>query len=131
MLFYTCQGDTTYINERGNKMKREKIELTRRNVTPSQFAAYVRQQIKKHNLKTILADDIDFEYWKNGGDLEFDYHDIPGKPCQAEKSISQPYEMQTYIRNWDGTMYNLIMEFTFWDEKTGTGYFYFINAWND
>lgn len=36
--------------------------------------------------------------------------------------------MQTYVRNWDGTVYNMIMEFTFWDKKTGTGYFYFLNT---
>lgn len=110
-------------------MERTELELTRRGVTPARFAAYVRAQIRKHDLKGLLsAEDIDLDYWRRGGDLEFDYHDIPGKPCKAEKSISKPYEMQTYVRNWDGTVYNMIMEFTFWDGKTGTGYFYFLNT---
>lgn len=116
-------------------MKKEELEIMRHNVTPAQFAAYVRQQIKKHNLTTICAGDIDLEYWKKGGDLEFDIrHDDSEKetaPCKAESSISKPYEMQTYIRQWDGTCYNEIMEFSFDDEKTGTGYFYFICTWNE
>ena len=110
--------------------KKEQLELTRHNVTPAQFLAYVRHQIRKHNFTSILADDINFEYWKNGGDLEFDYHDVVGKPCKAEKSVSQPYKMQTYILNWDGTVYNLIAEFEFDDDKRGWGYFYFVNTWD-
>ena len=107
---------------------REELEAMRTNVTPAQFAAYVRSQIRKHNFKWISAGDIDFEYWKTGGDLEFNYHDDPEKPCKAEKSVSKPYEMQTYVMNWDGTVYNMIMEFNFWDEKTGSGYFYYLNT---
>ena len=108
-------------------MKKEELELTRKNVTPAQFAAYVRHQIRKHGLEIICAEDIDLDYWKRGGDLEFNTkHD-----GIHEKSVSKPYEMQTYIRNADGTVYNLIMEFIFWDDKTGNGYFYFINTWND
>ena len=115
-------------------MKKEELEIMRHNVTPAQFAAYVRQQIKKHGLTAICAEDIDLEYWKKGGDLEYNIrHDDSEKetaPCKAESSISKPYEMQTYVRRWDGTCYNEIMEFSFDDEKTGTGYFYFICTWN-
>ena len=109
----------------------EELELSRTNVTPAQFLAYVRQQIRKHNFIAICAEDINLAYFAKGGDLEFDYHDVPGKPAKAEKSVSQPYMMQTYILNWDGTVYNHIMEFDFDDEKTGHGYFYFINTWDD
>lgn len=106
---------------------REEMELTRHNVTPAQFCAYVRAQIRKHNFKAIDAGDIDIAYWRAGNDLNFYYHDVPEKPCRAEKSVSRPYEMQTFVLNWDGTVYNMIMEFTFDDDKTGTGYFYFVN----
>lgn len=106
-------------------MKREELELTRRGVTPAQFAAYVRQMLKKHG----YSEEIDFEYWKRGGDIEFDYHDDPTRPAAAERGVSKPFQMQTYIRNWDGTVYNLIMEFDFWDDRTGFGYFYYRCDW--
>ena len=106
-------------------MKTNELELTRRGCTPAQFAAYVRHMIKKHGIDSV---EIDFDYWKRGGDIEFDYHDDPSRPCKAERSVSKPYQMQTYIRNWDGTVYNLIMEFDHWNERTGIGYFYFLNT---
>lgn len=104
---------------------KEMLEIMLHNTTPARFAAYVRYQIRNHKFEGICADDINFKYWKAGNDLEFDYHDIDEKPCKAEKSISKPYEMQTYIKNWNGTCFNQIMEFQFDDEKTGSGYFYY------
>lgn len=114
-------------------MKKETIELTRHNITPAAFASYVRQQIKKHEFKTILAGDIDTAYWKAGNDLNCDivYHDSEKDPVMHEKTVSRPYEMQVYVKNWDGTVYNMIMQFDFWDDKTGTGYFFFVNTWKD
>lgn len=112
-------------------MKREELELSRHNVTPAQFLSYVRSMIRKHNLTTISPLDIQLDSFATGGDIEFEYHDKTGKACKAEKSVSKPYQLQTYVLNWDGTIYNLIMEFDFWDEKTGFGYFYFVNTWNE
>lgn len=112
-------------------MHKEELELMRHDVTPAQFLAYVRHQIRKHNLTAICADDITLRYFANGNDLNFSYKYGPDGPCKEERSVSKPYEMQTYIRNHDGTVYNHIMEFNFYDEKTGYGYFYFINTWND
>lgn len=48
-------------------------------------------------------------------------------PCKSEICKSFAYDMQTYIPNWDGSMYNEICEFTFDDEKTGHGYYYQAN----
>ena len=104
---------------------KKELELMRHNCTPSQFAAYVRHQLKKHNLNDIW--EIDYEYWKRGGDIEFDYSNDATKPAAAERSISKPYEMQTYFRGWNGAVFNVIMEFDFFDEKTGTGYFYILD----
>lgn len=111
-------------------MFKEELELTRRNVTPSQFCAYIRNQIRQHNFESIRAEDIDLDYWRRGNDLSFDIkgNDPENDPCEHERSISKPYEEQTYILNWDGSVYNFILEFNFWDDKTGTGYFYFVNT---
>lgn len=103
------------------------IELSRRNVTPAQFLAYVRNQLTKKGIRD-LASDLDLRYWAAGNDLNFYYHDDPERSCKAERSVSKPYEMQTYVRNWDGTEYNEICEFQFWDDKTGTGYYFLKNT---
>lgn len=105
------------------------IEIMRHNVTPAQFLAYVRGQLKKKDLRDI-ASDLDLDYFALGNDLNFYYYNEPDRPCKSEKSVSRPYEMQTYVRNWDGTCYNEICEFQFDDEKTGTGYYYLLNTIN-
>ena len=108
-------------------MKKYEIEIERNNVTPAQFLAYVRAQLKKHNMND-LSSDLDLDYFRRGNDRNSSYHDIPGKPCKAETSVSKPYEMQTYCLNWDGTRYNEICEFEFDDDKTGYGYYYLVDT---
>ena len=108
-------------------MKKYEIEIKRSNVTPAQFLAYVRAQLKKHGLNDISSGP-DLDYFRGGYDLNCSYHDIPGKPCKAETSVSKPYEMQTYVLNWDGTCYNEICEFEFDDDKTGHGYYYLVDT---
>ena len=112
-------------------MKRYEIEIERRNVTPAQFLAYVRQQLTKKGLRD-LASDLDLDYFRRGNDLNFAYRtEDRERPCRAEKSVSKPYEMQTYVLNWDGTCYNEICEFQFDDDKTGFGYYYLLNTVNE
>lgn len=112
------------------KTRTEQLELTRHNVTPAQFLAYVRQQIKKRDFNGICAIDIRLDDFKRGGDIEFNINNTHLGPQNSgvhrEVSVSKPYEMQTYVLNWDGTVYNHIMEFDFDDDKKGTGYFYYI-----
>jgi len=112
----------------------EELEMQRRNVTPSRFLSLVRSEIRKRGFTAISPDDLDLNYWAKGGDLEFDNNNKnnPSAPVAHERSVSRPYEMQTYIKQWNGDVYNLICEFTFWDaeERTGWGYFYFINKCN-
>lgn len=114
------------------KQMKEQLEMMRHNVTPSQFLSAVRAAIRSKGLTGICPEDLSLNYWKAGNDLNFDnkYSDPANDPCMSERSVSRPYEMQTYIRNWDGTVYNLIAEFMFDDEKRGSGYFYFVNTWN-
>ena len=111
-------------------MMKEELELTRRNCTPAQFLGYARAQIRKAKLECICAEDIDLDYFKAGNDLNFDIDNRGNTeaPCEREKSVSKPYEMQIYIKNWDGTVFNHIMEFEFDDDKTGHGYFYIVNT---
>lgn len=47
--------------------------------------------------------------------------------CQAETVRQFSCDTQTYIRNFDGTFYNEICEFTFDTEKRGHGYYYQAN----
>lgn len=114
-------------------MKTEKtfeIEIMRHNVTPSQFLAYVRSRVDAKGGKYIRSD-LDLDYFKRGDDLNFDVKhgeedgDIAGL---HEKSISRPYEMQTYLRFANGAVYNEICEFQFDDDKKGFGYYYLINV---
>lgn len=103
------------------------IEVTRNGCTPAEFLAYVRRMLRAKQLRH-LASDLDLGYFRSGSDQNFYYHDDPEKPCKAEKSVSKPYEMQTYVLNWDGTQYNEICEFEFDDEKHGHGYYFLLNT---
>lgn len=98
------------------------IELTRYDVTPAQFLAYVKANLKRRDIRD-MASDLDLRYFAAGSDLNFDHkHD-----GIYERSVSKPYEMQTYIRQEDGRVYNEICEFQFHDDKTGVGYYYLRN----
>ena len=108
-------------------MTNTEIELSRYDVTPAQFLAYVRSQLNKKGIRD-LASDLDLKYWAAGNDIEFDYHDDTSKPCKAEKSVSKPYQMQTLVVNWDGSSYNEICEFEFFDDKKGYGYYFLRNV---
>lgn len=50
--------------------------------------------------------------------------DATDAPCKAETIRNFAYDCQTYILNFDGSMYNEICEFTFEDETHGHGYYY-------
>ncbi len=43
-----------------------------------------------------------------------------------ETNRSETYDYQVYLANEDGSLYNIICEFQFRDEKIGYGYFYTI-----
>lgn len=48
-------------------------------------------------------------------------------PCKAETCKTFAYDYQTYILNFDGSMFNEICEFTFDKENCGHGYYYQAN----
>lgn len=97
-------------------------EFMRENVTPAQFLAYLRKMQKIH---PGMASDFDLNYFRAGNDLNFN---ITHEDGSVEKSVSEPYRAQVYIRGTDGSVYNEIWEFDFWDEKTGYGYYYTIQT---
>ena len=118
------------------------IELTRHNVTPAKFFAEIRFACKQKGIDFGLELE-DFEnptqlynvryYVMNGKKVcycdGFRYEEpAESAPCEAEILLQQPYECQTYIKGFDGSSYNEICEFTFDDEKRGTGYYYQANV---
>ena len=112
-------------------MKKFEYECQRNNVTPSQFLTYVRGRVDYKGGQNIRSD-LDLDYFRRGNDLNFDIkHEGDSLDGVHEISISKPYEMQTYIRYPDGTVYNEICEFNFWDDKKGNGYYYLMNVYDD
>lgn len=106
------------------KTKTFEIEISRTNVTPSQFLAYVRHSVDRKGGE-LLRGDLRLDYFRAGNDLNFD---ITHEDGTHEVSVSKPYEMQTFISWQTGAKYNEIAEFTFDDEKTGHGYYYLLNV---
>lgn len=98
------------------------IEIERFNVTPAQFLAYLRSMQKKH---PEMANDFSLEAFKGEG-WSIAYNDaLPSeRPCESERITDKPFEKQTYLRNFDGSTYNEIIEFEFDDDRTGHGYYY-------
>ena len=104
------------------------IEIQRSNVTPAQFLAYVRNRVDAKGGE-MLRSDLSLDYFKRGDDLNFDiHHEEPEFDGLHEKSISKPYEMQTFLHYSNGAVYNEICEFEFDSEKTGHGYYYLVNV---
>ena len=98
------------------------IEIQRHNVTPGQFLAYLRSMQKKH---PEMANDFNLDQFAAESWSVSYTNALPSeKPCNAERVTDKPFNKQTYIRNFDGTTYNEIIEFDFDDEKTGHGYYY-------
>lgn len=102
------------------------IEIERNNVTPTQFLAYLRKMQKKH---PEMACDFDLA-WFEGSGWNSDYTDgtPETRPAAAERNTDRPYEKQTYIRWFDGSCYNEIIEWDSWDGVTGHGYYYTVNV---
>lgn len=111
---------------KGNKTF--EIEIQRCGVTPAQFLAYVRSRVDAKGGR-MLRSDLDTRYFAAGDDLNFDIHHEGGElDGLHEKSISRPYEMQTFLRYANGATYNEICEFVYDDDKTGHGYYYLVNV---
>lgn len=99
--------------------------ITRRNVTPAAFMAYVRRRLTA-NGGIDYAGDLDTRNLETGSShCSWDTTAEDGTHCI---SVEKPYHLQNYTRFPDGRVYNEIIEFDFDDEKTGCGYYYLLDA---
>lgn len=117
------------------------IELQRRGITPAKFFAEIRFACKKKGIDFGLEMDQfvtpiqpgNYRYFVQDGKkicYNGDYrYELPAEdaPCQSEVCRDLPYDCQTFILNFDGSCYNEICEFTFYDDKIGYGYYYQMN----
>lgn len=93
------------------------IEIQRTNITAAAFLSYVRRRVDEKGGKYHRSD-LELDYFRAGNDLNFDdIHD----DGMHEYSKSKPYEMQTYIQDADGAVYNEICEL-----NDGNGYYYLL-----
>ena len=124
----TMTNNTTNTTETVKTVTDFEIEIMRHNVTPAQFLAYVRQRVDAKGGRWFRGD-LDLRWFKaSGWDYGYEWG-VPGdKGCASEKGVDKPYEKQTYIRYFDGSVYNEIVEFQFDDEKRGTGYYFITNT---
>lgn len=114
------------------------IEIERNNVTLSQFLSYIRSRCKKRGIdfgiekEDFLSPTIPYNVSYRVIDGEKHCYDgnrhyiVDGAdaPCIAETMVILPLNFQTYILNFDGSLYNEICEFTFDDQKRGHGYYF-------
>lgn len=117
------------------------IEMQRNNTTPAQFFATVKSECKKKGIDfSIKLDEfknpnhICSNRYYIKGDKKICYNDgyrsewpVTNEPCKSEILVQSPYEYQTYILNFDGSVFNEICEFTFDSQQHGHGYYYQIN----
>lgn len=119
------EGDTTMQSNTIITHTDYELEVMRHDVTPGQFLAYVRARAKAKDLYLYVMSAKDFaknDEWV----INYDWGTPDTKPCVAEICRDKAYDKQTYIRNFDGSVYNEIIEFTFDNEKTGHGYYYIV-----
>jgi hypothetical protein len=131
------------------------IEIERNHVTVKEFLTYVKNQCAQKGADWIDIDKALFE--NPAQNLYRSYHVKDGiKYCttgykrrneqtggvetvfsnseyeadtgaEAETSREFPHDWQSCIRNFDGSIYNEICEFTFDDARRGHGYFFMLN----
>lgn len=100
-------------------------EMERNEVTPARFLGYVRENCKKRGIDFDMSME---EFKRDDWSCQY-FHGTPEtRPCEAELIRDHPYDKQTYIHCFDGSVYNMICEFTFDSERTGHGYFYTIQT---
>lgn len=118
---------------------KQDVEVTRTNITVKQFFKAIEKALERKGMSFLMVDLDSFEHTTSNEDSR--YHikdgikyysynfftvqqDATDSAAQSEIYTVRPYNFQTYCKNFDGSGYNEICEFTFDDEKKGTGYYY-------
>jgi len=96
------------------------FETKRSNITPKQFWTHCAKAFEKKTGRNFEWLDS-FEYWSNPTDNADNTwkHEDWDEP-KTEICRIKPFNIQLYLQG----SYNFIMEFDFWDDKTGWGYCY-------
>lgn len=109
--------------------KKYQVEIQRTDITPRAFWGYCRREIERRTGgKASLEDWLDeYGYWTDPVQtFNIDSWHEDWEHPRREICKIQPYKMQFMLE----CSYNFIMEFQFWDDKTGNGYLWMIE-WDD
>jgi hypothetical protein len=121
-------------------------EIQRHGVTIGEFLRYIDKMLSKKGLERGFsreelvspAREYSTSYTVVDGEKICHFVEIDGAksrhwsstedggdaPCEAETYRQFAYDFQVYSKNWDGSCYNEICEFTFDGNQRGTGYYY-------
>lgn len=119
------------------------VEVERNNVTLAAFFRAIKRACDHKGMEhtvdrtefqnpTVEYDDTYFvhdgvkyaRYGKGEPTREFDGSQAPAR---AETCRTMPYDYQSYVLNFDGSVFNEICEFTYDDDNRGHGYYYQLN----
>lgn len=122
-------------------MKKENnaVEISRSNITLARFLSTINRICKSKG--DVFGFELSVEDFKNLGPSNERYFTVDGKikytsegftvtkdiddvACKSEICKMKPLEYQCYFLNHDGTYFNEICEFTFDDNKKGSGYYF-------
>ena len=119
------------------------LEIQRSNITVRAFFKVIEAALKRKGMDFLGIDLDSFEHTTTNEDSRYHVKDgikyysynfrtveLDAKTAAAQSEIYhvKPYNFQTYCKNFDGSGYNEVCEFTFDDDKRGTGY-YFQSNW--
>ena len=113
-------------------MKKERycVEISRTNITPRQFFTYCRKEIERRTNGTAsLYDWIEtFDEWEQPATESNCNTKHPEYGADAFHEICKikSFDYHLFVEK----TYNFIMEFDFWDDKTGFGYLFLVE-WDD
>jgi hypothetical protein len=114
------------------------IQVSRHNVTLAQFLGEVKNSCKRKGIPFDLDRD-EFEnpsrpcntryHVKDGVKVCYSgnrRYELDGSDAAAQVEVVRllPLDMQTFVLNFDGSLYNEIAEFTLDGVKKGFGYYY-------
>ena len=103
---------------------KNRVEIERNNVTPKEFWSYCRREVKRRTGMNLEDWCESYEAWSEPTQEANDrwHHEDWDVPVM-EVCKMMPYNWQLFL----GYQYNFIMEFDFWDFRSGYGYLYLLD----